>query len=177
MATGAGKTTVMAMLIAWQTVNAVRLAVEWAVRQRRFSSSPPASPSATGCESCCPRIPKLLRDARTRSRRDAWRYRESKIVITNYHAFKRRETMEVSKVGRALLARSRRIARDDRDRRPHAPARAWSDLMDQQYRRHQRRSASLLSGAAERKRKGSQGRGKGRGEEKQRGRTALDFRH
>jgi hypothetical protein len=27
----------------------------------------------------------------------------AKIVITNYHAFKRRERMEVSKVGRALL--------------------------------------------------------------------------
>jgi type III restriction enzyme len=28
---------------------------------------------------------------------------KAKIVITNYHAFKRRETMEISKVGRALL--------------------------------------------------------------------------
>ena len=28
---------------------------------------------------------------------------KAKVVITNYHAFKRRETMDVSKVGRALL--------------------------------------------------------------------------
>jgi type III restriction enzyme len=28
---------------------------------------------------------------------------KAKIVITNYHAFKRRETMDLSKVGRALL--------------------------------------------------------------------------
>jgi hypothetical protein len=28
---------------------------------------------------------------------------KAKIVITNYHAFKRRETMDVSKVGKALL--------------------------------------------------------------------------
>ena len=48
LATGAGKTTVMAMLIAWQTVNAVRRP-----RSRNFTRgflvvARPVSPSATG---------------------------------------------------------------------------------------------------------------------------------
>jgi hypothetical protein len=35
--------------------------------------------------------------------RHVGRYRQAKIVITNFHAFKRRETTELSKVSRALL--------------------------------------------------------------------------
>jgi len=47
----------------------------------------------------------------------------AKIVITNYHAFKLRERIEVSKVGRALLKRSGTGSANDRDRRSDAPAR------------------------------------------------------
>lgn len=42
LATGAGKTTVMAMLIAWQTINAVRQAQQQKIYPRLFRSSPQA---------------------------------------------------------------------------------------------------------------------------------------
>ena len=48
LATGAGKTTVMAMLIAWQTVNAVRHPGSNRFT-RGFLVVTPASPSANGC--------------------------------------------------------------------------------------------------------------------------------
>jgi type III restriction enzyme len=103
MATGSGKTTVMAMLIAWQTVNAVR--------------SPGSNLFSRGFLIVTPGI--TIRDRlRVLLPDDAdsyYRTREilpadmlpdigkAKIVITNYHAFKRRETTELSKVGRAFL--------------------------------------------------------------------------
>ena len=48
LATGAGKTTVMAMLIAWQTLNRARTQGPRASPMPSLLS-PPASPSATGC--------------------------------------------------------------------------------------------------------------------------------
>jgi hypothetical protein len=51
LATGAGKTTVMAMLIAWQTINAVRRPGSKHFT-RGFLIVPPASPSRTACASC-----------------------------------------------------------------------------------------------------------------------------
>lgn len=103
MATGAGKTTVMAMLIAWQTVNAVR--------------SPTSSHFSRGFLIVAPgiTIKDRLRVLLPDDPDNYYRHRDmvpadmlpeiakAKIVITNYHAFKRRETMEVSKVGKALL--------------------------------------------------------------------------
>ena len=103
MATGSGKTTVMAMLMAWQTVNAVR--------------SPTSSLFSRGFLIVTPgitirdRLRVLLPDDpdnyyRTRELVPADMLGEitkAKIVITNFHAFKRRETMDLSKVGRALL--------------------------------------------------------------------------
>lgn len=57
LATGAGKTTVMAMLIAWQTVNAVRHP-----NSNKFRAGSllfrQASRSGTGCVFCCRTIPK-----------------------------------------------------------------------------------------------------------------------
>lgn len=103
MATGAGKTTVMAMLIAWQTINAVR--------------SPASSHFSRGFLIVTPgitirdRLRVLLPDDPD----NYYRHRDlvpsdmlpqigkAKVVITNYHAFKRRETMDVSNVGKALL--------------------------------------------------------------------------
>lgn len=103
LATGAGKTTVMAMLIAWQTVNALRHP-----GSRRFSR---------GFLIVTPGI--TIRDRlRVLQPNDPDSYYQSlelvpaevmgdieraKIVITNYHAFKLRERMEVSAGGRRLL--------------------------------------------------------------------------
>ena len=103
MATGAGKTTVMAMLIAWQTINAVRRP-----GSRRFTRGfLIVTPGIT--------IKDRLRVLQPNDPDSYYRERElvphdmlgdldrAKIVITNYHAFKQRETMTVSKGGRALL--------------------------------------------------------------------------
>ena len=103
LATGAGKTTVMAMLIAWQTINAVRRP-----NSRRFTRGfLVVTPGIT--------IKDRLRVLQPNDPDSYYQSRElvpgdmlgdldrAKIVITNFHAFKRRETMEVSKGGRALL--------------------------------------------------------------------------
>jgi type III restriction enzyme len=103
MATGSGKTTVMAMLIAWQTLNAIR-----SRRSGQFSKGfLIVTPGIT--------IKDRLRVLQPDDPDNYYRERQivpsdslaemgkAKIVITNYHAFKLRETMEISKVGRSLL--------------------------------------------------------------------------
>jgi len=103
MATGSGKTTVMAMLIAWQTVNAVRHP-----GSRKFSRGfLIVTPGLTIRD----RLRVLLPNApdsyyRTRELIPAdmvGDVERAKIVITNYHAFKLRERLDVSRIGRALL--------------------------------------------------------------------------
>jgi len=103
LATGAGKTTVMAMLMAWQTVNAVHR---------------PASKQFTrGFLICAPglTIKDRLRVLQPNDPNSYYKDREllpsdllsqmsrAKIVITNYHAFKLRERLAISKGGRQLL--------------------------------------------------------------------------
>jgi type III restriction enzyme len=103
LATGAGKTTVMAMLIAWQTVNAVRrpqskrftrgfliVAPGLTIRDRLRVLQPNDPDSYYASRELVPS--DMLEDIG-----------RAKIVITNFHAFKRRERMELSKGGRALL--------------------------------------------------------------------------
>jgi type III restriction enzyme len=103
LATGAGKTTVMAMLIAWQTINAVR---------REGSKN-----FTRGFLICAPglTIKDRLRVLQPNDPDSYYASRElvpgdmleevnrAKIVITNYHAFKLRERIELSKGGRQLL--------------------------------------------------------------------------
>jgi type III restriction enzyme len=103
MATGAGKTTVMAMLIAWQTINAVRrpnsrnytrgflvVTPGLTIRDRLRVLQPNDPDSYYVSRELVPTdmLPELER---------------AKIVITNYHAFKLRERMDLSKGGRSLL--------------------------------------------------------------------------
>jgi type III restriction enzyme len=103
LATGAGKTTVMAMLIAWQTVNAVRRS-----GSKKFTRGfLIVAPGLT--------IRDRLRVLQPNDPDSYFRQRElvpadmlddlnkAKIVITNYHAFKLRERIELSKGGRQLL--------------------------------------------------------------------------
>lgn len=103
MATGAGKTTVMAMLIAWQAVNAVR--------------SPTSNNFSRGFLIIAPgiTIKDRLRVLLPSDLDSYYRARElvpgdmlddiakAKIVITNYHGLALREVLEVNKVGRSLL--------------------------------------------------------------------------
>ena len=103
LATGAGKTTVMAMLIAWQTINAERrpnskkftrgfliVAPGLTIKDRLRVLQPHDPDSYYASRELVPG--DLLDDVR-----------KAKIVITNYHAFKLRERVELSKGGRSLL--------------------------------------------------------------------------
>src|ERR1019366_3160240 len=103
LATGAGKTTVRAMLIAWQTINAVH---------RRQSQK-----FTKGFLVVCPglTIKDRLLVLQPNDPNSYFKNRElvpgdmledvkqAKIVITNYHAFKLGERVELSKGGRSLL--------------------------------------------------------------------------
>ncbi|MEQ9453767.1 MAG: DEAD/DEAH box helicase family protein [Phycisphaeraceae bacterium] len=103
LATGAGKTTVMAMLIAWQTINAVRrpnrknftrgflvVAPGITIKDRLRVLQPNDPDSYYKTRELVPTdmLPDLLK---------------AQIVITNYHAFKLREQTDVSKGTRAAI--------------------------------------------------------------------------
>jgi type III restriction enzyme len=103
LATGAGKTTVMAMIIAWQTINAVRrptsknftrgflvVAPGITIRDRLRVLLPNDTESYYKNRELIPTdlLPELGK---------------AKIVITNFHAFKLRERLEIAKGNRALL--------------------------------------------------------------------------
>ena len=103
LATGAGKTTVMAMLIAWQTVNAVRRP-----NSRNFTRGflviAPGLTIRDRLRVLKPNDPDSYYESRELVPRDMLRdIEQARIVITNYHAFRPRETLELSKGGRALL--------------------------------------------------------------------------
>ena len=103
LATGAGKTTVMAMLIAWQTLNALRQP-----RSKRFTRGfLVVTPGIT--------IRDRLRVLQANDPDSYYRKHElvphnmlpnlaqARIVITNFHAFLRRERTQLAKGNRALL--------------------------------------------------------------------------
>lgn len=102
LATGAGKTTVMAMLIAWQTVNAVQrpsshftrgflvVAPGLTIKDRLRVLQPSDPDSYYESRELVP--PDMLPDIR-----------RAVIVAENFHKFKLRERIELSKGGRALL--------------------------------------------------------------------------
>jgi type III restriction enzyme len=103
LATGAGKTTVMAMLIAWQTVNAVRregsknftrgflVCTPGLTIKDRLRVLQPNDPDSYYASREI--VPNDMLDA----------INHAKIVITNFHAFKLRERVEIAKGGRQLL--------------------------------------------------------------------------
>ncbi|MBH0114370.1 DEAD/DEAH box helicase family protein [Novosphingobium sp. YJ-S2-02] len=103
LATGAGKTTVMAMLIAWHTVNAVRHP-----NAKRFTRGfLVVAPGIT--------IKDRLRVLQPNDPESYYKSREivpedmlpdlgkAKIVITNYHAFKKKDEVSLNKVQRSAL--------------------------------------------------------------------------
>jgi len=103
LATGAGKTTIMAMLIAWQTVNAVRHPNS-KLFTRGFLIVTPGITIKDRLRVLQPNDPDSYYQSREIVPGDMLGdINRAKIVITNYHAFKLRERMEVSKGGRALL--------------------------------------------------------------------------
>ena len=103
LATGAGKTTVMAMLIAWQTINAVRRPGSKNFT-RGFLIVTPGITIRDRLRVLMPNDPDSYYASRELVPTDMLPDLErAKIVITNYHAFKLRERMELSKGGRSLL--------------------------------------------------------------------------
>jgi type III restriction enzyme len=129
LATGAGKTTVMAMLIAWQAVNA-----------SRYSSSKNFS---RGFLVACPGITirDRLRVLLPSDPESYYRTRElvpsdmlgdidhAKIVITNYHAFKLRERMDVAKDTREAIEGWRHEKLDTTETEGRMLQRVMPDLM------------------------------------------------
>ncbi len=103
LATGAGKTTVMAMLIAWQTINAVRRPGSKTFT-RGFLVVAPGLTIKDRLRVLRPNDPDSYYAARELVPGDMLDdLNRAKIVITNYHAFKLRERLELSAGGRALL--------------------------------------------------------------------------
>lgn len=103
LATGAGKTTVMAMLIAWQTINAVRRPASKNFT-RGFLVVTPGLTIRDRLRVLQPNDPDSYYQSRELVPNDMLGdLGRAKIVITNYHAFKLRERMELSKGGRSLL--------------------------------------------------------------------------
>ncbi len=101
----------------------------------------------------------------------------AKIVITNYHAFKLRERIELSKGGRTLLQGRGRGAGDARDRGSDDPARHARSHGHEEHPRAQRRGAPLLPREAGARRRGrAQGRRAEGSREEQGSRAPLDLR-
>ena len=138
LATGAGKTAVMAMLIAWQTINAVR--------------RPASNYFTRGFLVCAPGL--TVKDRlRVLQPNDPGSYyvsgelvpgdmfddvKRAKIVITNYHLFKLRERIDISKGRPPAPQRSHwGGSADARNRRPNAPARDARPHGHEGYPRHQ----------------------------------------
>ena len=103
LATGAGKTTVMAMIIAWQTINAVRRR-----NSRRFTNGflvvTPGLTIRDRLRVLQPNDPDSYYQSRELVPTDMMGdLGKARIVITNYHGLGLRERMQVSSGGRALL--------------------------------------------------------------------------
>lgn len=103
LATGAGKTTVMAMLIAWQTINAARRPGSKQFT-RGFLIVAPGLTIKDRLRVLQPNDPENYYTTRELVPQDMLDdLKKATIVITNYHAFKLRERMEISKGGKQLL--------------------------------------------------------------------------
>ena len=103
LATGAGKTTVMAMLIVWQTINAVRKPTSKKFT-RGFLIVAPGITIRDRLRVLMPNDPNSYYRSRELLPSDMLEdLNKAKIVITNYHAFKPRERIQISKGGRQLL--------------------------------------------------------------------------
>lgn len=103
LATGAGKTTVMAMLIAWQTINAVRRPGSKNFT-RGFLVVTPGLTIKDRLRVLQPNDPDSYYADRELLPSDMLEdISRAKIVITNYHAFKLRERIDVSKGTRAAV--------------------------------------------------------------------------
>lgn len=129
LATGSGKTTVMAMLIAWQAVNAKRHP-----NSKSFSRGfLIVAPGLTIKDRLNVLLPNDLDSYyRTREIVPADMLADldhAKIVITNYHAFRRREKVDVAKGTRQAIEGWRREKMDTLETEGEMVRRVAKDLM------------------------------------------------
>jgi len=103
LATGAGKTTVMAMLIAWQTINAARRPTSKKFT-KGFLIVTPGITIRDRLQVLMPNDPYSYYATRELIPNDmVGDMQKAKIVITNYHAFKLRERIDIAKGTRGAL--------------------------------------------------------------------------
>ena len=103
LATGAGKTTVMAMLIAWQAVNAARYP-----NRRRFTKGflivTPGITIRDRLRALLPNDPDNYYEHRDLVPKDMLgAVKQAQVIITNYHAFRLREQESIPSGSRSLL--------------------------------------------------------------------------
>ena len=102
MATGSGKTTVMAMLIAWQAINAARK--ETKDFSRAFLIVAPGITIKDRLRVLLPSEPGNYYDTREIVPPEMLpEIKRAEIVITNYHSFQHRETLSMPKAARSFL--------------------------------------------------------------------------
>ena len=103
MATGAGKTTVMALLIAWQAINHARMGAGSRFANR-FLLVAPGITIKDRLRVLLPSDPDNYYETRNLVPRDMLDdLRKARVVITNYHAFKRKERLQAPKLTRQIL--------------------------------------------------------------------------
>jgi type III restriction enzyme len=133
LATGAGKTTVMAMLIAWQTLNAVRHP-QSKTFTRGFLITTPGLTIRDRLRVLNPNDPDSYYKSRELVPGDLLgELDKAKIVITNYHAFKMRERIELSAGGRALLQGRQGEELDTKETAGQMLQRVCPDLMGMKH--------------------------------------------
>ena len=129
LATGAGKTTVMAMLIAWQTVNAVRYPL-----RRRFTRGflvvTPGLTIRDRLRALLPNDPGNYYETRQLVPRDMLAtMQRAQVVITNYHALRRRERGELAAGSRELLQGRTGPPPDTQESEPQMLRRVMPELL------------------------------------------------
>ena len=103
LATGAGKTTVMALLIIWQTINAVRYPTSTRFT-KGFLLIAPGITIRDRLRVLLPNDPENYYETRDMVPKEFMReIQQARVVITNYHAFKLKEKIELSKGNREFL--------------------------------------------------------------------------
>ena len=144
LATGAGKTTVMAMIIAWQTVNAVRRP-NTKKFTRGFLVVAPGITIKDRLRVLQPNDPDSYYDSRELVPADMQHdLGQAKIVITNFHAFMLRERTQLSSWRKSPAQGKRSGSEHPGNGRPDDPAGHARPHGHEKHPRAQRRRSSLL---------------------------------
>lgn len=129
LATGAGKTTVMAMLIAWQAANAARQPGS-SLFSRGFLLIAPGITIRDRLRVLLPSDPENYYKTRELVPVDLLpELGKAKVVIANYHVFQRREILDTNKTGRAVLAGWRNEPLETKESEGAMLERACKDLL------------------------------------------------